>query len=224
MPTVNQAMEVVSHTTLLPLAAPRYIPIADLKGHLYLAAQTTILRHSYHVHLQLTTKPLAVNNPAINAPVNTGLARYFGGFGARQYHTVSDAFSSLSHTLVKPASTAGKSIGLGNAMMGQIYNNPSTTLVQWKIGAWTFQWVGPPSGGEIYEAKRTVHYLQGQSLPATPGTVVVEVGGDGDHTVIHFQVGRLVFSVSNYHSTMGALEMLMAMKTWPSSQNLTGPH
>ncbi|NMP22922.1 hypothetical protein [Sulfobacillus harzensis] len=218
LPAVNQAMAAIQNRTQLPLAAPRNIPISGSEGHLYLAAQTTALAAAYHVHLQLTVTPLSVNNPTINTPQNSGLANDFGGFGATQYQTPSQAEAVLEHALYAPkAGSPVNSISLGGGVVGQVYQDPG--IIQWTDGQWTLQVVGEPSIDES-EAKKIVQCLAGQKLPATRGVMVVLAAGDGDHTVVGFQVGDVLYRVSDYHSAIGAIEMTMGLKGWPTSQNL----
>lgn len=211
-------MRIIQKETSLPLVAPRIIPITQSEGDLFLAAQTVVSQMGYHVHLQLTETPLSVNNPAINDPLNTAMANNFGGFGVTQYPrsgTVKMAVAKLAYS--PKAGTIGSRINLGSGVTGQVFGESG--IVRWAKGHWTFDVMGV-SRIDQSEARKIVEYLAGQRFPATDGVMTVQAAGDGNHTVIEFQAGDILYQVSDYHSAIGAIEMAMGMKSWPTSQNL----
>lgn len=211
-------MRIIQKETSLPLAAPRIIPITQSEGGLFLAAQTVVSRIGYQVHLQLTQTPLAVNNPAINDPLNTAMANNFGGFGVTQYKRSAAAKMAVTKLVYSPKSgSIAKRINLGNGVTGQVFSTAS--IVRWTNRHWTFEVVGV-SPNDQSEARKIVQYLARQQFPATFGVMTVQAAGDGNHTVIEFQAGDILYQVSDYHSAIGAIEMAMAMKSWPTSQNL----
>lgn len=214
-PVVNQAMMLFRGKTSLTLAAPATIPISATESHWYLAATTRRSSDAYHVHLQLTSKPLSVNNPAIMGNPNQGLANDFGGFGATRYASSSQAAAALAHGLYRPqANSSANSINLGTGILGTTYSSPG--LIQWQEGEWTIQLVGNPSQDSVL-AKQIVQYLHTHLLPETRGVMEVMVGGDGDHTTIAWQAGSTLYQVSDYHHATGAMEMAMSMRGWPSA-------
>jgi hypothetical protein len=83
-PVEQQALAALRSTMGVPIVGSLTLPAAFASSSLYLAAQTTGTRSLYNVQFQLTTVPLAVNNPAINVPDGGGLADYLGGFGGGQ--------------------------------------------------------------------------------------------------------------------------------------------
>ncbi len=217
-PVVNQAMMTFRGKTFLTLAAPTTIPITGGESHDYLGATTTRSSDSYHVHLQLTSKPLSVNNPAIMGNPNQGLAQDFGGFGLTAYASSSQAEAALEHGLYQPtANSSAESINLGTGILGTAYSSPG--LIQWQEGEWTIQVVGVPSQDTAL-AKRIVQYLHTHLLPETRGVMVVMAAGDGDHTTIAWQAGPTLYRVSDYHHAVGAMEMAMSMESWPSAAPL----
>lgn len=209
---VTQAMGYVTKGTTVGLEAPEVISTPHTSQ--YLAAVATASTNHYHVHLQLTESPLGLNNRNSENGVNAGLAHDFGGFGATRYASPSQAWAALDHGLgTAPSGQKPSSVSLTTGLLGKSW---SKGMVQWQEGDWTLQVTGGSPAADIQEANRMVTYLHSHFLPPTRGIITVDNAGDGPHAVVGWQEGSVLYRVSDYHSAIGAMEMAVSMRNYPS--------
>jgi hypothetical protein len=168
----------------------------------------------------LTSKQAGVDSQVINQSQNTGLAAYVGGYSATKFSNSDRASSGLKQFTIKiPSSAVSESVNMGYGIQGKWFSYAHTTTMQWNEGTWICQIVGGSKGQELQESHKIVAYLDKHLLPERPGVLVVMQAGDGNHTEIHWAIGNVMYSASNYHQAMNAIKLAMSMRMYPSGQS-----
>ena len=212
---IADALGSVARTTTVPLWGPqaRAIHAPDLRGHHVLSAETMSTRNQYAVSFIATVKPYPVNSPLLKLPPNTGLAQLVGDFSGQRYRSVVAAQGALTN-LHPPASPPHR-MEITTTIQADEWTQEG--LAVWHQDGWLVEMNGLAASSVtqgIYEqiAQKMVHRLSHTALPANHGIIIVDVAGDGEHTLVSWRVGRIVYRTSSEFLPSTAIGMAASMR------------
>ena len=216
---IADALAIVARTTTIPLWGPQASAIhaPDLHGHHVLSAETVSTRNQYAVSFIATVKPYPVNSPLLKLPPNTGLAQLVGDFSGQRYRSVVAAQGAL--TDVNPPASPPHRMEITPTIQADEWTQEG--LVVWHQDGWLVEMNGLAASSVtqvIYEqiAQKMVHRLSHTALPAKHGIIIVDVAGDGEHTLVSWRLGRLVYRTSSGFLPSTAIGMAASMRPIPA--------
>ena len=94
-------------------------------------------------------------------------------------------------------------------------------LVVWHQDGWLVEMNGMAASSVtqgIYAqiAQKMVHRLSHTALPAKHGIIIVDVAGDGEHTLVSWRLGRLVYRTFSEFLPNTAIGMAASMRRSPT--------
>lgn len=228
-PTIVQAMRLVARRARLPLLAPTSPGFSAYVRHLGAQVATYAHGDAYSVILLATPRPLPVNSPALSALAAVAM-NLVGTFGGVRYPSAAAARAdgllrwpaeSLAPAYQPPPHVAARRVLLGRSMVGTLYAAPTagaagTPMVLWHEGEWTLEVWDGTAAQDLAQARALVAYLDKNRLPESEGVLGENIAGDGDHTTAAWQMGDTVYSCFNNESGVGAAEMAVSERVFPS--------
>lgn len=216
---IADALGIVARTTTVPLWGPqaRAIHAPDLRGHHVLSAETMSTRNQYAVSFIATVKPYPVNSALLKLPPNTGLAQLVGDFSGQRYRSVVAAQGAL--TDVHPPASPPHRMEITPTIQADEWTQAG--LVVWHQDGWLVEMNGLAASSvtqRIYAqiAQKMVHRLSHTALPAKHGIIIVDVAGDGEHTLVSWRLGRLVYRTFSEFLPSTAIGMAASMRPSPT--------
>lgn len=233
-PVVTQAMQYVKMRSDMQLQAPLFIGDGSGEPHTYLAATAQASANEYEVSLQLSTTPLGLNSPALDQGPNTALSFVIGGFGAKAYPSHDQALAQVQVTQHTPSEPGGyvapdlqqmraSRTYIGDGVWGTVYAAPYDDLLEWREGDWFFQVQDMSASAAHATAASLVAFLHTHLLPETYGMMTVVDAGDGQHTVLSFAQGAIVYTDWDYHDALAAARMAVSMRSYVGAPEQTFP-
>jgi hypothetical protein len=210
---VRQALGWLRTRTTLPLAGPM-----TLDARVPLSATASVQAHGYSVDLYACQPPEPLNDPSMTASCGAAVDDV-GSFGVTAEPSAAAALASLPGMV----SMAGASQPLAAcpagspttvvddqriATCGSISGTSDPSTASWTEGDWTIvtqlSGFGEPWTDQVQPLVQRVHQVV---LPQYEGWIGVDEGGDGEHTTVAWAEGDDVFSVFDYHSAVGAVDL-----------------
>ncbi len=165
-----------------------------------------------------------VNDPRIASDC-LGAATTLGGFAGRPEPSPAAAVAALPAVVSPTGATGGADASpcpAGSpttvvdrqpvATCGTIAGVPGPATVSWSEGEWIIVY-SMGNGMTVTEAAGPlIRRLDTELLPAHPGRIFVEEGGDGEHATAAWAAGSAVYSVFDYHDAVGAADLAVSTR------------
>ncbi len=230
------AMAYVSHTTHVPLEAPRSLPTHNPASLVANSAAASTAVRNYDVTLKDCSPPLPLNSGAMSSP--SGSCTYqmalFGSFGAQAYGSDQAASATLGVQIaadLRPFSgcTRTSHLKLADSVEATVDSwgpgsgEAGPCQASWHAQGWTFVisgmtpylWVGGPW---TETADQIIDYVEDHPLPDRGEMDSINVG-DGLITTLTWASGADLYNSFAYHGALPAVEMAASMAPYPGSAN-----
>ncbi len=231
---VRSALTMLAGRTTVPLAGPTRLdttaPVSATAGYGSGAdrGDTSLAPAAggYLVALYVCPRGRAhpVNDPRIAGDCE-GAATTLGGFAGRPEPSPAAAVAALPAVVSPTGGPGGADASpcpAGSpttvvdrqpvATCGTIAGVPGPATVSWSEGEWTIVY-SMGNGMTVTEAVGPlIRRLDTELLPAHPGRIFVEEGGDGEHTTAAWAAGSAVYSVFDYHDAVGAADLAVSTR------------
>jgi hypothetical protein len=219
---VRQALAYLAGRTNLPLAGPAQLDASDPLSALTAPGSpdgtaTPAPAAGYQVGLYFCQPALGLNDPRIATKCNFAVTTK-GSFGVIPEASHAAALAALPGVVsmggianaMKPCPAGSPTVAVLNQHVATCGSQPGSSVpatASWTEGEWTIVYALNAPQTVAQAVSPLIRQLNHEFLPAAPGWIGVDEGGDGEHATVAWAEGADVYTDFDYHDAVGAADM-----------------